>query len=119
VRPLNELDSGVEWARNGAGLFYSRSFGFGLLDAAEAVRKAKRWRNVVRQQRCKWEAELDPSLIVKPQEKQGSEIMAACNVKKVEHVLVEFSGKAKKRGDFELTLVSPSGTESVILPTRK
>ncbi len=43
----------------------------------------------------------------------------ARSIRHLEHVVVEFTARARKRGDFQLMLLSPQGTKSFILPSRR
>ena len=41
VRPRSELSGGAGWGRNAAGRWYSKTFGFGLVDAGALVENAR------------------------------------------------------------------------------
>ena len=45
------LENG-KWVRNTAGLTFSKSYGFGLMDAGKMVDLAKQWKTVPPQRRC-------------------------------------------------------------------
>ena len=122
TRPHTELTQDVEWLRNGDGRWFSPSFGYGLLDVAKLVHVAKRWRNVGEQRQCLIIGTTREN-IVRPNATFTSSLTindADCqDLNYLEHVQVTFSASARKRGDIELSLISPSGTRSVIVPTRK
>ena len=50
-RPRGKLEA-RDWSDNGAGLSFSHSFGFGLMDAGAMVKLAKRWKTVPEQKIC-------------------------------------------------------------------
>ena len=45
------LESG-EWQQNKAGFYFSKYYGFGLMDAGRMVNLAKNWTQVPRQRKC-------------------------------------------------------------------
>ena len=50
-RPRGKLEA-RDWSNTGAGLSFSHSFGFGLMDAGAMVKLAKEWKTVPDQQTC-------------------------------------------------------------------
>lgn len=50
------LENG-DWVRNKAGLAFSKSYGFGLMDAGKMVHLAKHWKTVPRQRRCEFKGQ--------------------------------------------------------------
>ena len=47
---INDIDA--QWITNGAGHKFSTAFGFGLLDALQLVKNAKKWKSVGDQKTC-------------------------------------------------------------------
>ena len=45
-------DTDAQWITNGAGHKFSTAFGFGLLDALQLVKNAKKWKSVGDQKTC-------------------------------------------------------------------
>lgn len=109
-----------DWAVNGAGLNVSHAFGFGLMDAGEMVKMALKWKEVPQQGRCKVEWDQDEMRVTPRNEATLILEIDGCNdVQVLEHVhvVVDMSSRSR-RGDFSLSLKSPSGTESVLLAPR-
>uniref|UniRef100_A0A0N5BKX7 P/Homo B domain-containing protein n=1 Tax=Strongyloides papillosus TaxID=174720 RepID=A0A0N5BKX7_STREA len=113
------------WSINGVGRRISNQFGYGLMDAGALVKLAKVWRNVPEQHLCTYKYEMaEPS----PRPVSGRFQMnftldvSGCAdgrpVLYLEHVQVISTIRYSKRGDLKLTLFSPKGTRSVILPIR-
>eukprot|EP00051_Salpingoeca_urceolata_P013044 m.163109 g.163109 ORF g.163109 m.163109 type:complete len:734 (-) comp17682_c0_seq2:115-2316(-) len=113
------------WARNGAGLWHSHKFGFGLVSAQAAVELARNW------------TRLPPALSLQffqpagePEPFSVGEMatwrlaVSGCDtteelcITKAEHVEVTVEVAAQRRGDTTLSLVSPSGTRSILLTAR-
>lgn len=111
-RPL-ESDAGQ---RNAAGLSYSHRFGFGLLNASQAVRLAEKWTSVgpatqlTYAQVASFEIPVDRELRVNQTVSESVQL---------EHVAVVFSAIHRQRGQLEVTLISPSGTLSRLAETHR
>jgi len=106
--------SDSDWVNNGAGYHVNHKFGFGLINAAGAVEKAKTWTN--------FPAETTISSLTRSGQAipEGGELISEAVVAStlvVEHVEVVFKAQHPKRGDLEVILVSPSGTSSVLAQT--
>ncbi|KAI6241195.1 Convertase P-domain protein [Aphelenchoides fujianensis] len=113
------------WTTNGVGRRVSNKFGYGLMDAGALVRAAREWRTVPQQHMCTYEYQLErpnPRPIVGRFKMNFSLDVTGCTdgtpVLYLEHVQVVATIRYGKRGDLKLTLYSPSGTESVLLPPR-
>jgi len=108
-----QFNGATNW--NGGGLHTSRDYGFGLVDAHAAVRLAETWT----QQRTAYnEQSLEafqglPTQIIDQQD-ASSEVTLTQELT-IGHVAVEVNIEHGRIGDLELILVSPSGTESVLM----
>jgi len=101
----------ADWVDNGAGYHVNHAFGFGLVNAAGAVEKAKRWVNLGE--------EKSTSVLTTSNQQipKNSDLVSTATVSAsftVEHVEVVFKATVPRRGDFQIVLVSPSGTASVL-----
>ncbi|KAL1243800.1 Neuroendocrine convertase [Trichinella spiralis] len=115
--------SHFEWQVNGVGLEFNHLFGFGVLDAAEMVILAKAWQTVPARFHCDagsiWEPHRIPSsgtlvLEIDTNACRGTET----EVNYLEHVQAVVSLNSTRRGDVTLYLISPAGTQSMILSRR-
>jgi subtilisin-like proprotein convertase family protein len=104
------------WVTNGVGLSHSDKYGFGIVDAGAATQMAQAWTSANSTQWCVHSITVDSNLAI-PMEVEGtcSVIVAASEVQSLEHVVVYLNASHANRGDLELRLTSPSGTESVLL----
>lgn len=115
--------SHFEWQMNGVGLEYNHLFGFGVLDAAEMVLLARTWNTVPARYHCEAGSLMEPKHIPA----HGNLIMEintdACagsdtEINYLEHVQAVVTLNSTRRGDVTLYLISPTGTQSVILTRR-
>ncbi|CAH3044720.1 unnamed protein product, partial [Porites lobata] len=104
---------GGHWIVNKAGLYVSKFYGFGLMDAGKMVSLAKNWTNVPPQLRC----EIKGGDKNKPIPSTASIMFRDCSIKFLEHVQVKVNLDFARRGDLSLQLKAPSGTTSPL--TRK
>ncbi|KAL3072708.1 hypothetical protein niasHS_017682 [Heterodera schachtii] len=121
----NPLLNNAGWSINGVGRRISNKFGYGLMDAGALVKLARVWKNVPEQHMCTYEYSLDAP---RPRPIQGrfalnftlevSGCQQGTPVLYLEHVQVITTIRFGKRGDLKLTLFSPMGTRSVLLPPR-
>jgi subtilisin-like proprotein convertase family protein len=83
------------------------------------VRLAQKWQTVPEQNTCARSAP-KASLIIagKTRNKAAVEVKECEKVKYLEHVQVHVSLSASKRGDVQITLISPGGTRSVLIDKR-
>ncbi|NXR76981.1 NEC1 convertase, partial [Pycnonotus jocosus] len=106
------------WKKNGAGLMVNSRFGFGLLNANALVDLAdpKRWKGVPEKRECiVKDKSFEPSIEIPTKACEGQENSIAS----LEHVQLEATIEYSRRGDLHVTLVSPSGTSTVLLAERE
>ncbi|GMR53989.1 hypothetical protein PMAYCL1PPCAC_24184 [Pristionchus mayeri] len=113
------------WSVNGVGRKISNKFGYGLMDGHELVKLAKEWRTVPEQHICTYEYKLaapNPRPLTGRFQLNFTLEVNGCEtgtpVLYLEHVQVHSTVRYGKRGDLKLTLFSPAGTKSVLLPPR-
>lgn len=125
-KPHKSTDSNCthfEWQMNGVGLEYNHLFGFGVLDAAEMVLLSMVWKTAPPRYHCEagsiseaHEIPEDGNLILEL-DTDGC-AGTATEVNYLEHVQAVISLNSTRRGDTTLYLVSPSGTQTMILSRR-
>lgn len=117
---LNALD----WKTNGVGKRVSHAFGFGLMDAAQFVIRAQTWLTVPEQRICH---QNDPKIlprVFKRHERVFIQMRVdGCmntenEINYLEHVQSKISVKVKYRGNLQIFLTSPMGTNSTLLGRR-
>jgi len=117
---LNALD----WKTNGVGKRVSHAFGFGMMDAAQFVIKAQQWKAVPQQHVCQ---QTDPKIVAKTYKRHERVIIQmntdACQnteneINYLEHVQSKVSVRVKYRGNLQIFLTSPMGTNSTLLGRR-
>ena len=103
-----------DWTKNGAGLNVNHAYGFGLVDATAAINMALTWLNAL------------PAKVFTSRQDVGRQIpdgsdiglsgeISVPDIGVVEFVEVLFDAPDHPRlGDLEITLISPSGTKSVL-----
>uniref|UniRef100_A0A8C1Z8Y1 Proprotein convertase subtilisin/kexin type 6 n=1 Tax=Cyprinus carpio TaxID=7962 RepID=A0A8C1Z8Y1_CYPCA len=99
-----------DWKTNAAGHKVSHLYGFGLVDAEAMVVEAKKWRTVPPQHTC--------SKTSDRRTRSGCRDQPDQQVVFLEHVVVRVLIVHPRRGDLEISLVSPSGTRSQLLAQR-
>jgi subtilisin-like proprotein convertase family protein len=103
------------WQTNAAGFHFSHQFGFGMMDAAAIVNRAIDWVSVPERINCS----VAPKLL-----NSGGTLHltvdSGCRVTYAEHVVVNLSISLHhgRRGDIHISLISPHGTRSELLPKR-
>ena len=113
-----------DWVINGAGYRVSHKFGFGVLDAASLVDRARTWRGVSKQHICV------ETLRIPPQSVQTAPVhpiiipTSGCHsseqeVNFLEHVVAVISLVSTDRGSIHVALTSPMGTRSELLQPRQ
>lgn len=114
------VDSNHEsWSTNGAGLQHSNLYGFGLVDAGAAVKAALTWDLYPEEQQVVVESgEVEVDIPEYPNDGIESTVQVDSGLV-VEAVNVYLDLRHSSRGDLEIVLVSPSGTESVLHPSRR
>ncbi|NUP89249.1 MAG: S8 family serine peptidase [Candidatus Sumerlaeia bacterium] len=108
-----------QWLMNGSGRLYSHQLGFGRIDAAAAVARARTWINVPAEERFETRfAPRNPPVIQDPgpgpsyRITSGTVTLAAPSFF-VEHVEVDLTLAFPRRGDLQIVLLSPSGMYSI------
>jgi len=109
-----------DWKTNAAGFNVSHAFGFGLMDAGKMVERAEKWEKVPQQQKCSNEYNGGEEAVRAGWQTRLNITVDDCDSVQVlehVHVVVDISSR-NKRGEFEIRLTSPSGTESKLLALR-
>jgi subtilisin family serine protease len=109
-----------DWAMNGAGLWHSYRYGFGVADADAAVDRARRWRNYGKERFVAVESGRNLSIPIV--DSATSTVVSSVRVETnltVESVVAYLNLVDSSRGHLRITLVSPSGTESVLTPGQR
>jgi len=107
-------ENGATWI-NGGGLLTSREVGFGVADAAAAIRLASAWEG--------GRSSADMATVSVAYVGAGAIAAGAPLTRSIrigadldiDHVVVELNFSHQRIGDLRIALVSPSGTESVLL----
>ncbi|XP_058257113.1 proprotein convertase subtilisin/kexin type 6 isoform X1 [Hemibagrus wyckioides] len=113
-----------DWKTNAAGHKVSHLYGFGLVDAEAMVVEAKKWRSVPPQHTCTNISDRRTRYIRPEQKLKVTMSSTGCSgqpeqhVAFLEHVVVRVLIVHPRRGDLEISLVSPSGTRSQLLAKR-
>ncbi|NXU54020.1 NEC1 convertase, partial [Turnix velox] len=115
------------WKKNGAGLMVNSRFGFGLLNANALVELAdpRRWKGVPEKRECIVKDKSFEPRLLRANEEVIIEIPTkACLgqenfIASLEHVQLEATIEYSRRGDLHVTLVSPSGTSTILLAERE
>ncbi|XP_029937935.1 proprotein convertase subtilisin/kexin type 6 [Myripristis murdjan] len=113
-----------DWKTNAAGHRVSHLYGFGLVDAEAMVVEAKKWRTVPPQHSCTRMSDRRTRYIRAGQSLNSSVTTSGCSeqaeqhVVYLEHVVVKVLIVHPRRGDLEISLISPSGTRSQLLAKR-
>uniref|UniRef100_A0A8C2HGS4 Proprotein convertase subtilisin/kexin type 6 n=1 Tax=Cyprinus carpio TaxID=7962 RepID=A0A8C2HGS4_CYPCA len=102
-----------DWKTNAAGHKVSHLYGFGLVDAEAMVVEAKKWRTVPPQHTCSKTSDRRTRI-----SSSGCRDQPDQQVVFLEHVVVRVLIVHPRRGDLEISLVSPSGTRSQLLAQR-
>jgi len=109
------------WTTNSAGIHHSNLYGFGVIDASAAVTAAQMWINYSSEQTITAESGAI-NLAIKdfPSDPVSSIIsVEATDTFKTESVAVYLSLSHSSRGDLDVILTSPSGTESLLHPGQR
>jgi len=115
-----------DWVVNGAGYKVSHAFGFGMMDAYSMVMLAKEWDTVPEQHVCNVSvisSDNSPRSFSAVESLSVPVDFSLCGnglvIDRLEHVEVQLSLSAQRRGDLIITLTSPMGTTSKLLEKRK
>jgi subtilisin family serine protease len=101
ARRVDPNDS--SWGRNGAGVWHSDAYGFGMVDAAAACALTRSWRTP---ESASWCGEVEGDSVNVP--------ASATAPRLVEWVEVTVTLRVDKRGETTIELISPSGTVSLL-----
>lgn len=107
-------NAGTGW--NGGGMHFDTRFGYGLVDAAAAVRLAETWTK--QQTSANMERiDLDSThgAIAIPAKGTITDTITVANDIKVERVLIDLDISHQKAGDLVITLTSPDGSVSTLV----
>ncbi|XP_055968765.1 proprotein convertase subtilisin/kexin type 4 [Sorex fumeus] len=110
-----------DWKVNGVGRQVSHHYGYGLLDAGLLVDLARTWLPTQPQQKCTIQILQNPITILA--QTLVPQNVSACAgspnaIRSLEHVQVQLSLTYSRRGDLEISLVSPMGTQSTLVAIR-
>ncbi|GAU95577.1 hypothetical protein RvY_07175 [Ramazzottius varieornatus] len=111
-----------DWVINSLGRRVSNKFGYGLLDADRLVQLAMFWESVGEHHKCQTSINRD----LRRSENGRTEVDIPTDgcfgtpdtVRSVEHVQAIVTIQAPRRGNIVITLISPRGTPSNLLPRR-
>ncbi|MGJ8697154.1 MAG: S8 family serine peptidase [Verrucomicrobiaceae bacterium] len=118
--------SNGDWYQNAAGLWFNHNYGAGLVDAAAAVQAAKdrTLPNLLRQRVAGQKEVIAPLKLNRlvtatiPNGTGDSYVMtfdlSGENNRRVEHVQLRTRILAERRGDLDVVLISPNGTQSIL-----
>ncbi|MGC9506154.1 S8 family serine peptidase [Baaleninema sp.] len=107
-----------DWSVNGAGYNINHFYGFGAIDAVAAVEAAKTW-DTVDSEVSHTTGTMPVNRSIPDNRSSGiSQIVDIPQDIKLESVEVVFDATHPNRGDLEIVLVSPSGTESILAEPR-
>ncbi|XP_019643747.1 PREDICTED: furin-like protease kpc-1 [Branchiostoma belcheri] len=111
---------GGNWLVNSASFSVHDKCGFGLINTADLVERAKTWQSVP-QPALVCEVSSDNVLDI-PFDGQTVSALhissGSCGIRYLEHVLVAVNIEFPRRGHLRLTLAAPSGTASTVAPGR-
>ena len=99
------------WITNAAGFHFNNNYGAGLVNATAAVQFAGLWTNLGPQIK---QTQTDSSNTPIPDEGSVTKSFNFTGAERVEHVTVKLSITHPRRGQLRITLISPSGTPSVL-----
>ncbi|HUU57551.1 MAG TPA: S8 family serine peptidase [bacterium] len=115
------VDAGAaSWRRNSAGVWHSDEYGFGLVNAGLAAATAASWAGVPPQRVASNGAASAGRAIPDGGAwiEESARFAGADGELVVEWAEVELTASHPRRGDIELRLVSPAGTEATLAPPR-
>mmetsp|Transcript_17514 Transcript_17514/g.27048 ORF Transcript_17514/g.27048 Transcript_17514/m.27048 type:complete len:796 (+) Transcript_17514:120-2507(+) len=108
------------WTTNSAGFHHSYKYGFGLVDAQAAVQASRMWENYAPEEQIIVESG-DINLLLSESEPNSTTLMVDTGDREIvaESVVVYIDLFHPSRGDLEIILTSPSGTESILHPSMR
>ena len=108
-----------DWAINGAGHEVNHKYGFGAVDAGAAVDAAENW-TTVEPEVVTISDEIDVDTAIPDNNAQS--LVSTIGITEdidIEWAEVVFDAEHTQRGDLEITLTSPDGTESILAETHR
>jgi len=106
--------SDSSWSGNGAGHIVSHKYGFGVVDASAAVNLALNWNNVD-EEISFLSGNIDMNNLNIPDNSNAvTDTVSVSESIKVEHVEVIVDISHDYRGDLEIILTSPQGTQNIL-----
>lgn len=110
----------ANWIDNGVGRHFNDFYGFGMVDAGAAVELASEW-TLVGPALESASAVRSPAVAI-PQVAAGGgatdTVVVDSNIDAIEHAEVVFTATHQRRGEMEVTLVSPSSTATRLIRPR-
>ncbi|EDQ92062.1 uncharacterized protein MONBRDRAFT_14515, partial [Monosiga brevicollis MX1] len=116
ARKVNPYDT--TWTENGAGFKHSDKFGFGLIDAEKLVDAALAWRTVGPQLQLEQSKTANHALETSAYVGTITVEATQTGITTLEHVQVHVLCDAYKRGTVTISIESPTGVVSELLPYR-
>jgi len=110
--------SDSDWQVNGAGHDINHKYGFGVIDAGLAVTLAENWENVGPEVNWSSTEIILDTTIPDDDSQYTTDIIAVDESITIESVEILFDADHDYRGDLEIKLISPAGTESVLANQR-
>ncbi|VDP10878.1 unnamed protein product [Soboliphyme baturini] len=112
------------WRRNGVGRYVNNKFGYGIIDAEALVKLAQRWKTLPEKYICTYNARMKaprvlPGIFSYNFTLNVGDCSDGTPIYFLEHVQVVVTASFNPRGDLQMSIVSPAGTRSDILPLRK
>lgn len=109
-----------EWHKNGAGLKVSHLYGFGIIDGAALVNRARNWVTVPSRSNCSFNVTSHQKIATDDSPLVVNVNAESCGLVYLEHVqaITSLHLKAGMRKDVSISIVSPAGTKSILLPNR-
>ncbi|OKH29771.1 hypothetical protein NIES2119_31995 [[Phormidium ambiguum] IAM M-71] len=107
-----------DWVINGGGHWVNHKYGFGSIDATSAVNAAKNWTTVASEVSTT-SGTIATSTAIPDNNSTGTTSTASITDDiKIEWAEVVFDADHTARGDLEVVLISPNGTESILAEQR-
>ena len=108
------------WSTNAAGIPHSYLYGFGVIDADAAVTAALAWENYSSEVQLLAESgQIDLTIPEYPNGPVSSTVSLEASDVEAESVVVYLNITHSSRGDLDIVLISPSGTESLLHPGQR
>ena len=104
------------WVTNAAGYSHSYKYGFGLVDAAAAVEAASTWVNFGPEQMTTATSGNVSLPILEDSSGIVTSTITVNGIMTIESVVVYLDVESSSRGNLEINLTSPAGTESILTP---